>query len=109
MKFQSKALHGIVRPYNQMDQMLKSQGFNSCHNQPPVYHLQIKDVGTGLTYRLRVPTSNPQPLAKSEYLRLESSLIELEPLDKSSEEFVPQSVLHAVHHKMEEVASYLRS
>lgn len=109
MKFPSKALHGIVRPYNQIDQILKLQGFDCCHNQPPVYHLQVKDVGTGVTYRLRVPTSNPQPLNKPEYLRLESSQIELESIDKNSEEFVPKSVLHAIHHKMEEVASYLRS
>lgn len=108
MKFQLKALHGIVRPYNQIDQMLKSQGFNCCHNQPPVYHLQIKDVGTGTTYRLRVPTSRPSLQSNPEYLRLESSQIELEPIDKSSE-FVPEAVLYAVHHKMEEVASYLRS
>ncbi|MBA4493287.1 hypothetical protein ACFO25_06560 [Paenactinomyces guangxiensis] len=108
MQLKSKALTGIVRPYQTIDRMLKSQGFRRCHNQPPVYNMQIKDMVSGMTYCLKIPTT---PGTNPEYLRLESPSLELQTsFNKHSyTPMIPDSVVSAVHHKMEEVASYLRS
>lgn len=111
MQLNMKAISGIVRPYQMIDHMLQSQGFRRCHNQPPVYNMQIRDTGSGMVYRLKIPTSVSTPDSSTTYLRLESPSLEPDTNLKkhSTISGIPESVLSAVHHKIEEVASYLKS
>jgi hypothetical protein len=111
VQLKTKALTGMVRPYHMIDRMLKSQGFRCSHNQPPVYKMKIKDAGSGLVYRLKIPTSSPHPHSDLEYLRLEPPSLELDTsLCKSNWlPMIPDTVVSAANEKMEEVASYLKS
>ncbi|SEN06929.1 hypothetical protein [Lihuaxuella thermophila] len=112
MQLKTKTLTGMVRPYHLIDRMLKSQGFRRSHNQPPVYKMKIKDAGSGLVYRLKIPTSSPRPHSDLKYLRFEPPSLELDKTlfkSNSSLPVIPDTIVSAANEKIEEVASYLRS
>jgi hypothetical protein len=106
VKLKVKALAGIVRPYNLIDRMMRSQGFSRLRQQsPPVYGLKIRDMASGQVYRLTVTTTSAHPDRDPQFLRLEFP--QLEPQNQKHP--IPESVISAACEKMEEVASYLRS
>lgn len=110
MKLRMKTLSSVVRPYGQIDRLLKSQGFRSTHNYPPTYDTRIRDIASGQVYRLKVPTYLTEKKVQEEYLQLDEPVLELDSNNRcQSFSNIPDSVIFAVHEKLEEIVSYLKS
>lgn len=111
MKLRMKALTGITCPFQRVDNMMQSQGFRRCRNQPPVYNMMIRDMASGQVYRLTIPTRITMNKEKHLYLRLEHPSLEpsMNHRNMTDAPSIPESVIHAAYDKVEEVASYLRS
>jgi hypothetical protein len=105
-----KTLSSVVRPYDQIDRLLKSQGFRSTHHYPPTYDTKIRDIASGQVYRLKVPTYLTGKKIQKEYLQLDEPVLEPDSNNRcQSPSNIPDSVVFAVHEKLEEIASYLKS
>ncbi|SFS79785.1 hypothetical protein [Marininema halotolerans] len=103
MNLNIKRVAGLVREYERIDHILRSQGFTCKKLSPPVYDIRLQDNISGRNYRLRIPTKshNDHHVASPLLLQLGTPTID-RPRGN-----IPDSIIEAANQVLAEIVSYL--
>jgi hypothetical protein len=56
MQLRAKALTNVCAAYEQVDKIMRMQGFCRFRSHAPIYRLHMRDLASGQVYRLSLPT-----------------------------------------------------
>lgn len=113
MEFKKSLLIGMVKPFPVVDDILRSQGFSRRGSQTVIYDIRIADSACHTVYYLRIPARETKDRGKDgTFLKLDRPYIgkrQGSPSRFQQKREIPPSIVEAAQHKVEEIASYLKT
>jgi hypothetical protein len=109
MQLRAKALTNVCAAYEQVDKIMRMQGFCRFRSHAPIYRLHMRDLASGQVYRLSLPTRQMKTRHETTLSLEQPTLESASHLRRHQRNLaIPNEVIMAAQEKLEEIASYLK-